>query len=276
MRTIVVTGATGGIGYEAAATLTGEGDRVVLVGRDPQRTKDAVARIQERTGTTPEYALADFASLDSVRALAADLLARLDRIDVLVNNAGAVYGRRELTEDGYEATFAVNHLAPYLLTRLLLDRITASNPARIVTVASAAHYRGTMDLDDLGFEEGYSIMAAYSRSKLANVLFTRALAARLAGSGVTANCLHPGTVRTNIWSGAPWWAKPVLAIAKLRMIPVTVGASRITYLVTSPEVADLTGDYFDNDEPTKPSRLARDDRLAERLWDASADLVGLA
>lgn len=275
MRTIVVTGATSGIGYEAAATLAGEGDRIVIVGRDPQRTQQATTRIKETTGNAPEQALADFESLDSVRALAADLLDRLDRIDVLVNNAGTVYDKRTLTVDGYEATFAVNHLAPYLLTRLLLDRISASAPARIVTVASGAHYRGTMDFDDLGFEQNYAIMSAYGRSKLANVLFTRSLAARL-GDGVTANCLHPGVVRTNLWSGAPWWAKPVLAVAKLRMITPTAGAARITYLVDSPDVGGVTGEYFDNDMATKPSRLARDDQLAQRLWDVSAELVGLA
>jgi NAD(P)-dependent dehydrogenase (short-subunit alcohol dehydrogenase family) len=219
------------------------------------------------------------ANLDSqteVRQLASDILARAPRLNLLINNAGTVYARRTTTPDGIEATFAVNHLAPYLLTRLLLDRIGTSAPARIVTVASHAHYQGTLDLADYGYARGYRIMRAYSRSKLGNVLFTRELARRLEGTGVTANALHPGTIATNIWSGAPGWARPVLAVAKrLVMESPSTGAARIAWLATSPDVAGVTGKYFERNRTVSPSALAQDDALADDLWALSARLVGL-
>jgi NAD(P)-dependent dehydrogenase (short-subunit alcohol dehydrogenase family) len=220
--------------------------------------------------------LGDFPSQASIRQMAKDVLARYDRLDVLVNNAGAVNASRTVTQDGIEATFAVNHLGPFLLTNLLLDLLKHSAPARIVNVSSVGHYRGTLDFDDLGYERGgYQIMSAYSRSKLANVLFTRSLARRLDGSGVTANALHPGAVATNIWSGAPWYAKPVLALYKrFAMISPAEGAETITYLAVSPQIEGKTGLYFENNKPKEPSKLAQDDALAQRLWDESARLVG--
>jgi NAD(P)-dependent dehydrogenase (short-subunit alcohol dehydrogenase family) len=176
-----------------------------------------------------------------------------------------------------EATFAVNHLGAYLLTNLLLDLLVKSAPARIVNVASAGHYGATMEFDNLGFERGYQIMRAYGRSKLANVLFTRELAKRLSGTGVTANCLHPGAVGTNIWNHAPSFTRPVFAIAKrLVMISPEQGAETIVYLATSPEVEGKTGLYFDKNRPKAPSELAQDDALATRLWDESASLVKLS
>jgi retinol dehydrogenase 14 len=277
-RTYVVTGASDGIGLECVSEIAQAepGCRVVLVGRNPRRTAAAVGRIRsESPGVSVDSLLCDFADQSAVRRLADDLRATCDRIDVLVNNAGTVFSRRTLTDDGVEATFAVNHLAGFLLTELLLDRIRDSAPARIVFTSSEGHYRGTLDLDDLGFERGYSIMRAYSRSKLANVLTARHLARSLEGTGVTVTSLHPGAIATNIWSGAPWFAQPVLALMKRRMESPAVGGSRLAYLATSPEVEGSTGGYYHRNRLREPSRLAQDDALGERLYDVSARLVCL-
>jgi retinol dehydrogenase 14 len=258
-RTYVVTGASDGIGLECVSQIArAEPDcRVVIVGRNPRRTAAAVGRIRsESPRVSVDSLLCDFADQAAVRRLADDLLATCDRIDVLVNNAGTVFSRRTLTDDGVEATLAVNHLAGFLLTELLLDRIRESAPARIVFTSSAGHYRGTLDLDDLGFEHGYSIMRAYGRSKLANVLTARQLARRLDGTGITVTSLHPGAIATNIWGGAPWFARPVLALLKRRMESPAVGGSRLAYLATSSEVEGSTGGYYDHNRLRGAFRLA--------------------
>ncbi len=278
MKTIVVTGATNGIGLEACVTFAREGHRVLLVGRDAQRTQSSVEYVQAKAGSAGvvEPHLCDFSRQASVRALAQTVLERCPRVDVLVNNAGAVFERRTLTEDGVEATFAVNHLGSFLLTNLLLERLKASAPARIVNVASVAHYRGALDFDDLSYERGYFILKAYARSKLANVLFTRSLAQRLRGTGVTANTLHPGVVATNIWSGGPRWTQPLLnAWKRLFMISAEEGAKTITFLATGEAVGTQTGLYFEKNRAKRASALALDDALAERLWAESARLVKL-
>jgi len=275
-KTILVTGATSGIGLEASIALARLGARLILVGRDPQRTAAAVAAVRTRAGRTATSYLADFSSQASVRALAAAVLRDHARLDVLVNNAGGVNKRRTLTVDGLETTFATNHLGPFLLTHLLRNLIVSSAPARIVTVASIGHRRGTMDFDDLGFERGYSIMNAYSRSKLANVLFTRELARQLAGTGVTSNCVHPGSVATNIWSGAPLWAKPIITVFfRWSFISAEQGGATLVQLAASPALEGVTGQYFENQQPVAPSRLALDDGLARRLWEVSLRLVGV-
>ncbi|HEY2878212.1 SDR family NAD(P)-dependent oxidoreductase [Nocardioides sp.] len=276
--TYVITGGSDGIGLECASQIARARPdcRIVLLGRNPSRTAAAVGRIRaESPRCRVDSLLCDFADQSAVRRLAEDLLRTCDRIDVLVNNAGTVFARRVLTADGIESTFAVNHLGGLLLTELLLDRVRESAPARIVFTSSAGHYSGTLDLDDVGFERGYSVMRAYARSKLANVLTARLLARRLDGSGVTVNSLHPGAISTNIWSRAPWFARPVLALMKRRMERPEVGGSRLAYLATSPEVEGQTGGYYDGNRLREPSPLAQDDALGQRLYDVSARLVGL-
>lgn len=276
-RTIVITGASDGIGLECASQLAPQGDNLVLVGRNPAKLKAAVARLNHESPQSKiDSFVCDFASLTDVRRLAAELLAAYPRINVLVNNAGTVYDKRQLTADGYEATFAVNHLAGFLLTELLLDRIVSSGSARIVNTASVGHYRGTMNFDDLGFERGYQIMRAYSRSKLANVLYTRNLSTRLAGTGVTVNCLHPGAVATNIWAGAPAIAKPVLNLAKrMFMISPAEGGATLTYLASNDEVAGKTGGYYEKNKPKEPSHLALDEEVGRHLVEVSRKLVAV-
>ncbi len=278
MKTILLTGATSGIGYEAAIVLAREGHRVVMVGRDAQKTARCVLEVQSKSGSQHvESLLGDFSSQQSIRALAAAFRAKHDRLDVLINNAGAVFDTRSVTVDGIESTFATNHLGYFLLTNLLLDLLVKSAPARIVVVASTGHFRGTMNFDDPGFDKGgYSIMGAYGRSKLGNVMMTRALARRLEGKGVTVNALHPGVVNTNIWEGAPTWAKPILSFARsLFMISPEEGAKTITYLASSPDVEGKTGLYFEKNQPKTPAALARDEALVEQLWQRSAAMVGL-
>ena len=278
-KTVLVTGATSGIGLEASVALARQGARVIMVGRNQAKTEAARADVASRSRSKDvSYLRADFASQASVRALADAVRSRADRLDVLVNNAGGVNKARTVTADGIETTFAVNHLGYFLLTNLLLDLVVKSAPARVVTVASVGHRRGTLDFEDLGFERGgYSIMRAYSRSKLANILFANELARRRAGSGVTSNSLHPGSVDTNIWSGAPLWAKPIIQIL-LRpfFISAEKGGERIVQLAASPELEGVTGKYFEDGKVVDPAPLARDASLATRLWDVSARMVGLA
>ena len=279
MSTILITGATSGIGLEAAVALARQGDRLVLVGRDQRKMNAAVDEVKLRAGAAaaPDSWLCDFGSQAQIRTLAAGVLSSYDRLDVLVNNAGLATQRREVTEDGIERTFAVNHLGPFLLTNLLLDLLVKSAPARIVNVASSEHYDATMDLADLGFERGgWGMVKAYRRSKLGNVLFTRALANRLEGKGVTVNAVHPGAVATGIWDCAPGWMQPMIWLAKkLILISPEKAAKSVVQLASSAEVEGKTGLYFNQLEKKVPSKLARDDELAEKLWAESARLVKL-
>jgi retinol dehydrogenase-14 len=277
-KNVLVTGATSGIGLEASVELARRGARVVLVGRDPGRTEAALKDVIARSGSAEvSHLLCDFSSQADIRRLAESVLASHDRLDVLINNAGGVNKTRRFTVDGIETTFAVNHLGYFLLTNLLTDLLVRSAPARIVTVASAGHRQGTLDFDDLGYERGYSIMRAYTRSKLANVLFAAELARRLAGTGVTSNSLHPGAVATNIWSGAPTWSKPLiqLLLRPFFFLSAEQGGATIVQLAASPELEGVTGKYFERGKAVAPAPLARDEALARRLWDVSASLVGL-
>jgi len=274
-KTVLITGATSGIGLQTSVRLAQLGASLVMVGRDPAKTAAKVDEVRKRSrAASVESLLCDFSSQERIRALAEEFRAGHERLHILVNNAGAVFANRTLTGDGIEATFALNHLGYFLLTQLLLDLLVKSAPARVINVASAAHYRGTMDFDDLGFERGYKIMRAYSRSKLANVLFTRELATRLEGTGVTVNSLHPGSVATNIWNGAPRWMRPIINIlARFFMLTPAQGADAVVYLAVSPEVEGKTGLYFENNHPKTPSVLASDSSVAKQLWERSSKLV---
>ena len=274
-KVVLITGATSGIGLEAAIALAKQGARLVIVGRDPDRTRGALIEIRDKSGTQAQSYLCDFSRQSDIRALAAEVRRDQPRLDVLVNNAGGVQKRREVTADGIEKTFATNHLGYFLLTTMLVDLIVRSAPARIVTVASIGHRGGTLDFDDLGFERGYWIMRAYRRSKLANVLFANELARRLAGTGVTSNSLHPGGVATNIWSGAPLWAKPLIRYwLRRRFISPEAGAQTIVQLAASPSLEGVTGRYFEEQQPVPPAPLAQDEAVARRLWEVSEQMTG--
>jgi NAD(P)-dependent dehydrogenase (short-subunit alcohol dehydrogenase family) len=277
-RTVVVTGANTGIGLETAAGLAEKGARVVLTARDPAKGTAAVELIRSRnTAADVTLMQLDLARLSDVRTFADDFLARFDHLHVLVNNAGLVLDKRTLTEDGFETMFQVNHLGPFLLTNLLLDRMKASAPARIVNVASVAHRGNTLDFEDIQKEKGFRGLRGYGQTKLCNILFTRELARRLEGRGVTANALHPGTVRTGFGrEGDTRWIFALgIKLAAPFFLSAARGARTSIYLASSPEVDGKTGGYWARCRPATPSEAATDDEAARRLWELSADFVGL-
>jgi NAD(P)-dependent dehydrogenase (short-subunit alcohol dehydrogenase family) len=274
-RIAVVTGASAGIGLYTALGLARTGMRVVMTGRDPARTEAARRFVIDRaSGAQVETALAEFASLAEVRRLAGEILSRHDRLDLLVNNAGLFSPKFERSADGYEMTFAVNHLAPFLLTNLLLDRLKASAPARIVTVASRAHHGARIHLATITGPRDWSMLKAYNRSKLCNILFTRELAARLRGSGVVATSLHPGVVATTL-AQRGGIVDFVWRLAKPFMISAEKGAETSVFLATVPDPAPFHGGYVVRKALARPDPVALDADLARRLWAESARLVGL-
>lgn len=278
-RTCLVTGATSGIGRAAAFALAELGASLVLVARDPERGKATCEEIRTKTGNADVGLLrADLSSQREIRGLAEEFLASGRPLHVLLNNAGVVLQRREETEDGIEATFAVNHLGYFLLTNLLLDRIRESAPARIVNVASDAHAYagGRLDFDDLDSRTGYSFMRVYGKSKLANILFTRELARRQEGSGVTANSLHPGFVGSRFATNNGALASLVMRLARPIARSPERGARTAVYLCASPEVEGVTGKYFYDEKPKWPKSFAQNDEDARRLWEVSERLTGLA
>jgi retinol dehydrogenase 12 len=274
----LVTGATSGIGKEIALGLAGMGGSVVLVGRDESKCVGTLKEISERLGRNDlplSYILADLASQESIRNAAKEFEGRHSRIDILVNNAGIFRARREATADGIEYTFAVNHLAPFLLTNLLVGRLKAGR-ARVVTTSSIAHRSATINLDDLQFvRRRYSGIRAYGQSKLANILFTKELARRLEGTGITANCFHPGGVRTGLAQGNPWYYRLLWRLISPFLTSPAKGADTGLYLATSPDLDSTSCRYFVKRKEELPSREARDADMATRLWDASAKLTGL-
>ncbi len=277
-KSVLVTGGTGGIGRATAIGLAALGARVGITGRDQARAVAAAAGIRAATGNAAVDAFAaDMSAQAEVRRLAAQVAGTYPRLDVLVNNAGGFWAHRNVTADGLERTFALNHLAPFLLTSLLLDRLTASAPARIVTVSSGAHARGRIDFDDLQGERNYSGQRAYSQSKLANVMFTFELARRLEGAGVTAAVLHPGVVRTSFGAEDQAAYFAVMArVARLFMKTPAQGAVTPVYLASSPEVEGITGRYFVSRKPTTSSKASYDTAAAAQLWQVSAGLTATA
>ena len=277
-KTVVMTGATSGIGQIAAERLAQMGARLVLVARDGARGEATLARLAAcGPGMAHSIHYADMGELADMKRVGAEIAAAEPRIDVLINNAGGLFAMRQVTRDGLERTFAVNHMAYFVLTHFLRDRLVAAAPARIVNTASDAHVREKLDFADLQFANGYRFRSAYGRSKLANILFTRELSRRLAGAGVTANCLHPGFVATGLGQRDNRWLGVLVRMAMaLRAEPAEKGAKTIVYLASSPEVADVSGQYFVDCRPAIPSADAQNDDDARRLWDASAKLAGLA
>ena len=274
-KTCIITGASSGIGKAAALELASRGANVVLVCRDAARGDVAMREVASQGGGTVELLIADLAAQSEIRRVASEILAKYPRIDVLVNNAGGIFGQRQLTPDGLELTFALNHLAYFLLSSLLLDRLRASAPARIINVTSGAHHIGRLDWDNLQGEKSYSSMRAYGLSKLSNVLFTYELARRLAGTGVTVNCMHPGAVATNFAATGTTMMQTFSRLFKPLLRTPERGADTIVWLASSPEVEGLTGKFFMDRKDTRSSKLSHDEQAARRLWHESARLVGL-
>ncbi len=276
-KVCVITGATSGIGLVAAERLGAMGARLVLVGRDKARGEAALARLKGRVpGIDLRIHYADLSRLAEMNHLSAEIAALEPRIDVLVNNAGALFTERRVTEDGLERTFALNHMAYFVLSNRLKDRLAAAAPARIVNVASEAHRGAVLDFSDLQAARNYRGFRVYGRSKLANILFTRELARRLEGTGVTANCLHPGFVATRFGDNNQGLSRLLVGIGKsFFAISPEKGAETIVYLAASPELAGTTGGYFAKCRPAVPSAAAQDDTAARRLWEESARIAGL-
>jgi retinol dehydrogenase-14 len=275
-RTVLVTGGTGGIGRGAPPGWGGQGAHLAITGRDRERTEAAAREIRAAGGGQVDVFVADLSSQAEVRRLAGEVLGGLPRIDVLVNNVGGFWNTRHVTADGLERTFALNHLAPFLLTNLLLDRLRESAPARVVTVSSGAHSMGRIDFDDLGGERAYSGMKAYSQSKLANILFTYELARRLAGSGVTANALHPGMARTGFGAEDSGSLQRLFTpLMRPFMKSPQQGAATSIYLASSLGVEGVTGCYFAGCKRRGSSKRSYDKATSARLWEVSADMVGI-
>ena len=273
-KTCIVTGASAGIGQAIAQGLAARGAHVVLVCRSRARAEATQHAIRTATGNAAiDIALADLASQADIRRLAQELLQRYPRIHALINNAGVVNTARTVTVDGLETVFAVNHLAYFLLTQLLLPRLVESAPARIVNVASDAHHWDTLDFADLQNHRRYRGLKVYGQSKLCNLLFTRELARRIAGSGVTVNSLHPGGVATGLGWNNGWWAVLIAKVLKPFLRTADQGADTAIYLTTAPEVATVNGRYFYNRREHRPSRAAQDDETALRVWEISEQLT---
>ncbi len=273
-RVCLITGASSGIGRETARALARMGATVVMTGRSVERGEAAMGQIlRETPGAAVDFIPADFSSLEAVRSLVAGFAAKHSTLHVLINNAGTITAKRQLSADGYEMQFAVNHLAHFLLTSLLLDTVKASAPARIVNTSSGLHRRGGIDFEDLQAERRYGFIRAYARSKLANVLFTYEFARRLTGSGVTANCFSPGMTRTDLGrdlSGVSGF------FFRHMGKPAEEGALTAVYLASSPEVEGVTGKYFSDSKEAKSSDASHDSATARRLWETSEKLTGLS
>ena len=272
-KTAIITGASSGIGRVTALALAAEGTSLVLPVRNMEKGEAVKQEVIKKTeNTAVDLMPIDMASFDSIRRFAEQFKEKHDELHLLINNAGTWETKKRLTEDGIEMNFAVNHLAPFLLTNLLLDTIVASAPARIVNVSSAAHKQATMNVDDLEGKQRWSSMRSYSQSKLANIFFTRYLARELDGSGVTVNCLHPGVVSTALFDKMSGFMRRLFG---LFMISPEKGAETTIYLATSPGVEGVSGAYFAKKKQAKTSRHAKDMAVAEKLWKVSKNYCGL-
>lgn len=274
-KVCLITGQTQGIGLAATQAIAKLGPKLVLVVRDAKRGRELVEELRAQGNPHVELLVGDLSVQADVRRIAAEFLSRHDRLHLLVNNAGAIFMQRQTSRDGLEMTFALNHLGYFLLTNLLRDVLVQSAPARIVNVASRAHVRGTIAFDDLQATRSYSGWSAYSQSKLANILFTRELARRLQGTGVTCNCLHPGVVSTGFGKNDSGWMRWVVRMAAPFLRSPEQGAATTIFLATSPAVEGITGTYFSDCKEREPSKEARDPKVAERLWQVSEQLTGL-
>lgn len=276
-KVVVITGATSGIGAVAAEQLAAMGARVVLVARDKTRAESELARLREKaTGPQPSVHYADLSVLEDMKRVGREIAAAESRIDVLINNAGALFGHRALTADGLEMTFATNQMSYFVLTEMLRQRLLASAPARVINTSSDAHRRAKLDFADLQSANGYAAFDVYGRSKLANILYTRELARSLSGTGVTANCLHPGFVATRFGDQSGGVFSVLVRLAKNFAISPEKGAETIVYLASSGEVAKVSGEYFYKCRAVAPTKEAQDDEAARRLWQESERLAGLA
>jgi NAD(P)-dependent dehydrogenase (short-subunit alcohol dehydrogenase family) len=275
-KVVLITGGTSGIGKAAATALADMGATVVITGRNEERGKRALQEIREESGNDGvELILADLTVQDEVRRLAEELRERHNQLEVLVNNAGLVLSERTETPDGIETQLAINHLAPFLLTNLLLDLLKESAPSRIVTVSSDAHRWAKIDLDDLQSRKRYRGMQVYGKTKLANIMFTYELAERLEGTGVTANCMHPGGVNTNFGNNQGGPMNLLFRLFKPFMRSPEQGADTLIYLASSPEVEGMTGKYLADRKVKAASDAAYDETTRKRLWEASEELTGL-
>jgi NAD(P)-dependent dehydrogenase (short-subunit alcohol dehydrogenase family) len=275
-KVVVITGATSGIGQVAAERLAEQGARMVLVARDRVRGEAALARLRSITPTVAHSIhYADLSRLGEVKRVAREIAAAEARIDVLINNAGAMFNSRQVTEDGLELTFATNHMAYFAMTQGLRDRLIAAAPSRVINTASEAHRGARLDFGDLQSTRAYRGFKVYARSKLCNILYTRELARRLAGTGVTANCLHPGFVATRFGDQSGGLGAYAIRLAKLLAIAPEKGAETIVYLATSEDVATVSGGYFYQCRAKSATREAQDDAAAERLWLESARLAAM-
>jgi len=276
-RISLITGATSGIGKAAAALLAAQGMEIILTGRNAAKVENTVSEIREQTGSRSiSYLIADFSDLTDVKQLAEQFRQQFPRLDILINNAGAYFNRRHRTVYGVEKTFLVNHLAPFLLTNLLLNSLQKSESARIINVSSGAHYNAQLDLDDLNFDRFYFGYWAYGRSKLANILFTYELARKLKDKSITVNALHPGRVGTDIFkTDFSIFGGPLKWLIERISLTPEQGADNTVYLATSPEVEGVTGKYFVKREAVASSPLSYDEDLARRLWEISEQITGL-
>jgi retinol dehydrogenase 14 len=275
-KTVLITGGTSGIGKATAVALAAMGTNVVITGRNKERGEAAVEEIKgQSTDADVELILADLSVQSEVRRLAETFLARHDRLDVLVNNAGLVHSKRTETPDGIEATLAINHLAPFLLTNLLLDRLKDSAPGRIVTTSSEAQRQGNMDFGDMQSRRGYRGLRVYGMTKLANIMFTYELAERLKGTGITANCLHPGGVNTNFGMNNRGPMALLIRASKPFMRSPEQGADTLIWLASSPEVEGVSGKYFSDRKEIEAQEIAHAPDARRRLWEISEYLTGL-